>query len=60
MMSNDNLCPFCHEDREGYYKMIGAFYISNPFHRDEYYINGGKLKPRKINFCPMCGGKLKE
>lgn len=40
--------------------MIGAFCISNPFHRGEYYINGGKLKPRKINYCPMCGRELKE
>ena len=48
-------CQFCHEDREGYYKMIGPFYISNPFSRGEYYLNGGKMKPRKINFCPMCG-----
>ena len=48
-------CPFCHEDREGYYKMIGPFYISNPFSSGEYYLNGGKMKPRKINFCPMCG-----
>lgn len=51
-------CPFCHEDREGYFKMIGAFFISNPFHRGEYYMNGGKMKPRKINFCPMCGRSL--
>ena len=51
-------CPFCHEDREGYYKMIGPFYISNPFSRGEYYLNGGKMKPRKINFCPMCGRSL--
>ena len=48
-------CPFCHEDREGYYKMIGPFYISNPFSKGEYYLNGGKMKPRKINYCPMCG-----
>ena len=48
-------CQFCHEDREGYYKMIGPFYISNPFSRGEYYLNGGKMKPRKINYGPMCG-----
>ena len=40
--------------------MIGAFYISNPFHRGEYYINGGKLQPRKINCCPMCGRRLED
>ena len=48
-------CQFCHEDREGYDKMIGPFYISNPFSKGEYYLNGGKMKPRKINYCPMCG-----
>ena len=48
-------CQFCHEDRDGYYKMIGSFYISNPFSKCEYYLNGGKMKPRKINYCPMCG-----
>ena len=48
-------CQFCHEDRDGYYKMIGSFYISNPFSKGEYYLNGGKMKPRKINYCPMCG-----
>ena len=48
-------CQFCHEDRDGYYKMIGPFYISNPFSKGEYYLNGGKMKPRKINYCPMCG-----
>ena len=47
-------CQFCHEDRDGYYKMIGSFYISNPFSKGEYYLNGGKMKPRKINYCPMC------
>ena len=59
-MMEPKLCPFCHEDREGYYKMLGAFYISNPFHRGEYYINCGHAKPRKINFCPLCGRELKE
>ena len=48
-------CQFCHEDGDGYYKMIGSFYISNPFSKGEYYLNGGKMKPRKINYCPMCG-----
>lgn len=54
-MPNFNLCPFCHEDSEGYKSMIGPFYISNPFSKGKYYLNGGKLKPRKINYCPMCG-----
>lgn len=53
-------CPFCHEDGEGYYTMLGAFFLSNPFHKGEYYLNGGKLKPRKISFCPVCGRKLSK
>lgn len=51
-------CDFCREDNEGYYRMIGTFYLTNPFHKGEYYLNGGGRKPRKIRFCPMCGRKL--
>jgi hypothetical protein len=51
-------CDFCREDNEGYYRMLGTFYLTNPFHKGEYYLNGGGRKPRKIAFCPMCGRKL--
>lgn len=51
-------CPFCHEDEEGYVKALGAFCIYSPFHNGEYYLNCGKAKPRRINFCPMCGRNL--
>lgn len=51
-------CEYCREDREGFYRAIGSFFLSNPFHKGEYFLNGGKLKPRKIEFCPMCGKRL--
>ena len=51
-------CDFCREDNEGYYRMLGTFYLTNPFHKGEYYLNGGGRKPQKIAFCPMCGRKL--
>ena len=51
-------CEYCNEDRYGYRKMLGAFSIYNPFHGYEYYLNCGKAKPRKINYCPVCGRKL--
>ena len=56
-LTNDG-CEYCNEDRYGYRKMLGAFSIYNPFHGYEYYLNCGKVKPRKINYCPMCGRKL--
>lgn len=51
-------CRFCNEDIDGYRKVLGAFSISNPFHGRDFYLNAGKLKPRKINFCFMCGRRL--
>lgn len=59
-MCKAEACSFCHEDREGFTSILGSFYISKPFYKGEYYLNGGKLKPRKINYCPMCGRELKE
>ena len=47
-------CAFCTEDREGYTQKFGAYSI----HKNE--LCTGHCKPRKINFCPMCGRKLKE
>ena len=51
-------CEYCKEDSEGYRTMFGAFSITNPFHCNEWFINTGHCKPRKIYFCPMCGRKL--
>lgn len=53
-------CVYCEEDSEGYRKTLGAFSITNPFHRGEYFLNTGHCKPRQIYFCPMCGRKLGE
>lgn len=53
-------CDFCRADKEGYYAMAGAFSISNPHHAGKYYLNCGRVKPRRIMFCPMCGRKLGE
>ena len=51
-------CPYCHEDKEGYYKALGGFYLTNPFHKGQYYLNGGPLKARRIYACPVCGRRL--
>ena len=51
-------CPYCHEDREGHFKMFGAFSLRTPFHKGDYYLNGGNLKPRRIYACPLCGRRL--
>ena len=53
-------CVYCEEDSEGYRKTLGAFSITNPFHRGEYFLNTGHCKPRQIYFCPMCGRKFGE
>lgn len=54
-------CKYCHQDFEGY---------STPLDKNAHvylaYPNilviqfGGKIRECKINFCPMCGRKLKE
>lgn len=51
-------CEYCHEDGDGYRKMIGAFSITNPFHGDVWNLEARHCKPRQINFCPMCGRRL--
>ena len=53
-------CDYCHEDADGYRKMIGAFSITNPFHGRTWQIETAHCKPRQIYFCPMCGRKLAE
>ena len=58
--NNVGKCDYCHEDREGYRKMIGAFSITNPFHGSTWQIETAHCKPRNIYFCPMCGRKLAE
>lgn len=51
-------CSFCHEDSDGFYEAHGAFYLTNPFHADKYYLNTGHCAPREIKFCPLCGRGL--
>lgn len=51
-------CEHCKEDNDGCRTMFGAFSITNPFHGNEWFINTGHCKPRKICFCPMCGRRL--
>ena len=43
-------CEYCKEDREGFIRMFGAFSITNPFHGNEWFINTGHWKPRRIFF----------
>ena len=51
-------CEYCNEDGDGYRKMIGAFSVTNPFHGNVWNLEARHCKPRKINFCPMCGRRL--
>lgn len=53
-------CEYCNEDSDGYRKMIGAFYITNPFHGNVWNIETRNCKPRQIYFCPMCGRRLPQ
>lgn len=53
-----NKCDYCQEDRDGYRKAIGAFFLANPFHGSLWQIKTTRTKPRQIFFCPMCGRKL--
>ena len=51
-------CDFCHEDREGYTKSHGAFYLA--YDRFEgWLLHAGKsCKPRPVKYCPLCGREL--
>jgi hypothetical protein len=53
-------CDYCQEDREGYRKALGSFFLANPFHGSVWQIKTKRTKPRQIFFCPMCGRKLAE
>ena len=66
-MENE-ICPYCHEDRDGCFPMLPREGIGNVFIDwgvfDGWILNfSGKYHTKakiKINFCPMCGRKLKE
>lgn len=59
---------YCHEDSDGYVLMLPREGIGNAYiHRSKFdgcTINfSGKYNTKakiKINFCPMCGRKLRE
>ena len=53
-------CDYCQEDRDGYRRALGSFFLANPFHGTVWQIKTTRTKPRQIFFCPMCGRKLTE
>lgn len=64
------LCPYCHTDRDGYTQLLpreGNGQVSLHWHHPAFGgwmlhftgRNHTRMKI-KINFCPMCGRKLKE
>ena len=50
-------CDFCHEDKDGYTKTNGAFYLTLDMF-EGWRLHAGKCKPRAVSHCPMCGRKL--
>ena len=68
-MANE-ICPYCHTDRDGYAQGlpregIGRAFIwhHHPLHGGWILHFSGKYRTEakiKINFCPMCGRKLKD
>lgn len=66
-MANE-LCGYCHEDSDGYVRMLPREGVGNAYihcsHFDGWAINfSGKYHTKakiKINFCPMCGRELRE
>lgn len=52
-------CDFCHEDRDGYTKAHGAFYLSHDKF-EGWLLHAGKkaCKPRPVKYCPLCGREL--
>lgn len=52
-------CKYCHEDGEGYSTQFGGFWVAySP--RDGWQLHGGKLKPKSIKYCPICGRRLRD
>lgn len=66
-MANE-LCLYCHEDFDGYIQMLPKEGVGNAYihcsHFGGWAINfSGKYHTKakiKINFCPMCGRKLRR
>lgn len=57
-LTDREVCPYCHQDNEGYVKMFGRFYLRKD-HFNGWNLYAGKGKPLPIKFCPMCGRILK-
>lgn len=69
MKTESEMCTFCRTDADGYSRYLPkrfgsvGVYIHRSFVPEEYYLHGGTLKHpinTIINFCPMCGRKLKD
>lgn len=46
-------CEYCKTDIDGYSTAFGAFWVEDTMLRTKH------CKPRPINYCPMCGRKLR-
>lgn len=57
-LTDKEVCPYCHQDNEGYIKMFGRFYLRND-RFNGWNLYAGKGKPLPIKFCPICGRLLK-
>lgn len=58
-LADKEVCPYCHQDNEGYIKMFGRFYLRKD-HFNGWNLYAGKGKPLPINFCPFCGRPLER
>ncbi len=56
-LTDKEVCPYCHQDNEGYVKMFGRFYLRKD-HFNGWNLYAGKGKPLPIKFCPICGRLL--
>lgn len=58
-LTDKEVCPYCHQDNEGYVKMFGRFYLRND-RFNGWNLYAGKGKPLPIKFCPICGRPLER
>ena len=67
-MAEMNICPYCHEDVDGYVRFLPRSGAGKACIHQRHPINGGwQLEVSqhsgtrvniKINFCPVCGRRL--
>ena len=55
--TESKVCPYCHEDIDGYVQSFGAFWLYHDKF-EGWRIHAGKCKPQPIKFCPKCGRNL--